>query len=513
MKRRPPHQPARFSAQRQRLLAALLFGAAAVALAVYYRLQFHWVMGDENEHLYVARQVASGVSLYGGIHSARPPLILLPLVVLIRCGVEPLFVARLCVFLTVVATAVVLFRFGTRWWGLWSGLAAAVLFMLSPDVARMFPFVGIQQTAFLGLLCLLLRLEGLTVWSGLVGGLAIASGQHSAVIVAAAALFQVRSAGKSTVTFILAALGVLTLIVAACVAAGGTGIWMDLIGNHLYHLNGARNQAQAQSFTWRLVNWACANAGILFLAATGALVGFNDRRVRCLSLVTALHLITVVAMNSGFAMYLIPASPLLAALAGYGMTQMLGRLKLWRQSQGWRWPSVRRVFACCLYLLVAAGGLWSSQQICNDHYSGSYSFWPHRRELELSRVASMEPADRVAGVVSGWVTPGSSLFGGPPELVSYLALRTGIRMAGQLADLSSEWMVNGTVRRSSVISQLENDRIEVFVASAGDFYLIDHTFQDYLLKCYSNPIAIPPVAGNLMGGLYLFKHKPEQHCE
>jgi hypothetical protein len=86
-------------------------------------------------------------------------------------------------------------------------------------------------------------------------------------------------------------------------------------------------------------------------------------------------------------------------------------------------------------------------------------------------------------------------------------------MAGQLADLSSEWMINGTVRRSSVISQIESDRIEFFVATAGDFYLIDQTFQKYLVSCYSNPIAIPPVAGNLMGGLYLFKHKPEQHCE
>jgi hypothetical protein len=513
MKRRTTHYPEPLSPKQQRLIAAILFGAAVCAIAVYHRLLLYSVVGDENEHLYVAQQVASGVSLYGGIHSARPPLMFLPLVALLKLGLAPLLAGRLCVFLAEVGAAGVLWWIGWRLWDLWSGLAAAVLFLFSHDVANIFPFVGIQQTAFLGLLCLALRVRGKAAWSGVVAGLALASGQHSAVIVAVTALYQVTSKPKAFATFVLSALGTLTLIVGVCVAAGGTGIWQDLIGNHLFHFNGGRNEARMQAFTWRLGNWTCANAGILLLALTAAVVGFKDARLRFWSLVTAIHLFAVVAMNSGQIMYIIPATPLLAALAGFGLTHVLGKLKLWSQAQGWRRPSPRSVVVLCLYLLVAGGGLWMTQQIYDEHYLGRYSFWPHLRELELNRRASTKPADRVAAVVAHWMPQGASLFGGPPDLVSYVAMKAGVRIAGQLADLSGEWIYNGMVQRSDVISKIESDQVEFFAASEGDFYLIDRTFQSYLMKCYDDPNEFPPLPGNLMGQLYLFRHKPERPCQ
>jgi hypothetical protein len=497
----------------KRGIAAGLFGAAVIALAAYHWLQFFWVMSDENEHLYVARQVASGVSLYGGIHSARPPMFFVPLVALLRLGIPPLLVGRLCAFLAVVASAAVLWWIGWRLWGLWSGLAGAVLFLLSPDVASLFSFMGIQQTALLALLCLALRLQGAPVWAGVVGGLALATGQHSAIIVAAAALYQVRSKPRSVGLFILSALGVLGLTVALCVAAGGTGMWNDLVANHLYHLGGARSEQQVQAFSGRLAEWLSANAGILVLAATGTVAGLRDPRVRFWSAVTALHVLAVVGMNFGQVMYLFPASVLLAALAGYGLQRVLSRLKVWSPSAGWRWPSSRSVLTLGVYVLVTVGGTWGAMQLCDEHYGGDLSFWPHRRELELSRGSSAEPAARVAQAVRRLSMAGGSLFGGPPELVSYLALESGARIAGQLADLAPQWIINGTVPRSSVISQIERDQVNSFVSLEGGFYVHDRGFQNYLLKCYADPIEFPPMPGSLMNTLFLFVHKDERPCQ
>ena len=319
----PDLPPQFWSPQRQRFSAAFVFALAVGLLAAYHGLQFHWVLGDENVHLYVARQIASGVTLYDGIHSARPPLIFVPLVALLRLGLPPLLVGRLCVFLGEVATAGALWWIGWRLWGLWEGLAGAVFFLLSPDVASLFPFTGIQQASLLGLLCLGLRLAGAPGWAGAAGGLAIASGQHSAVIVAVTALYQIRSKPRATAHFALGVLGVLGATVALCLALGGTGIWQDLVGHHLVHVNGRRIEAQVQSFHWRLGLWTATNLGLVALAFTGAAVGLKDPRIRFWTLVTALHLAAVLTMNFGKIMYLFPAVPLLAGLAGRGLIHLI----------------------------------------------------------------------------------------------------------------------------------------------------------------------------------------------
>jgi hypothetical protein len=498
----------------QSVIAGALLLAAVCALGAYHVLQFSWVMGDENEHLYVARQVASGVSLYGGIHSARPPLIFVPLVALLRLGVSPLLAGRLCVFLTVVATALVLGWIGWRLWGLWSGLAGAVLFLLCPDVAGLFPFLGIHQTALFCLLCLALRLEGAPAWAGFAGGLALASGQHSAVIVAATALFQIWSKPKAALVFVSAALGVMALTVTACLAMGGSGIWEDLLGHHLFHLNAGRIEGQvAQTFSWDLGTWLSDNLGLLVLAGVGAVAGLRNPRVRFWLGVALLHVLVVVGMSFGFVMYLFPAVPLLAGLAGHGLAHSVGKLKLWSPSGGWRRPSLRPTVALLVYVLFTVGGLWLAATRSDERYRGRYSLWPHQRELEKTSVAGMHPADRVADVLSHTMSRGASIFGFSPPLISYLALQTNTRIAGQLADLSIAWLVDGTVSRSSVVSKLENDQIEFFVSEANSFYVRDPFFLAYLQRCYGEPYRMPRIEGNLMPTLYLFPHKDVHPCQ
>jgi hypothetical protein len=506
--------PQFWTPQRQWYLAAILFALAVGLLAVYHRLQYNWVLGDENEHLYVAHRIASGVALYGGIHSARPPLIFAPVVALLHLGLPLLLAARLCVVLAEVATAGVLWWIGWRLWGLWEGLAAAVLFLTSSDVAAMFPFVGIQQTSLLALLCLALRLTGAPAWAGAVGGLAIASGQHSAVIVAVTALYQIRSKPKGTAYFVLGVLGVLVATVGFYVARGGTGMWQDLIGHHLIHVAGRRIEAQVQSFQWRLGLWSTTNLGLLVLAGTAAVVGLNDPRTRFWTLVTVLHLVAVMTMNFGKIMYLFPAVPLLAALAGPGLTHVIRKLKLWAPARGWRWPSPPTAFVALLYVLIAGAGQWMAKAISDEHFHEDFSFWPHLRELELNRGADMTPANRVAEVVSQGSTPGTTLFGGSPALVSYVALAAGTRVSAELADLDTQWVIDGRVPMSSVISQIEHDGVQFFLDDENGYFLFSKKFEKYLADCYEkDPYFFPPVPGYKMGQLILFPHKPVHPCE
>jgi hypothetical protein len=504
----PVELPPLLSPRAQKAIATAVLSAAVLALALYHWVQFFEVWGDENEHLYVARQVASGLPLYGAIHSARPPLIFAPLVLLLRLGAPALLAARLCTFVVIVSTALVLLWLGRRSWGLWPGLAAAVLFLVSPDATSFYQFVGIQQTALFALLCVALRLGEAPLWAGIAGGLAVASGQHSAVIVAVTALYQVRAKPRATLRFIGAAIGVIALVVAACLAMGGTGIFNDLVGQHFFHVTSGPIEQQVKDFHWYFGSWLLENAGILVLAVLGTAFGLRDAKVRFVALLAALHVLTVLGMNFSLIMYMFPAAPLFASLAGYGLYQSLSRLKLWSKEGGWRAPSLRSGATVGLVFLSTVGGFWGATLMISERDHASYSIWPFLRYQGMSRAISMKAEDRVAAVLARNAQPGDSIFGWP-TLATYLAQKTGIRVSGQLADLSPQWVINDQVPRPTVVSRIEDDHVGFFTSFEGSFYLTDPFFQHYLMKCFLDPFEFPPVAGDgyRIPTIWLFKHK------
>ncbi len=462
----------------------LILSAALLATCWFHVATFFTRWTDENVHLYVAQRVLEGARLYAAIPSARPPLALLPLVAGLGLGLPPLLVARLAVVLCLVLTAATLWWAGRRQW---AGLAAAALFLLLPEAFARGAYTGIHWVALGCLCCVVLTLRGRLFAAGLAGGLALAAGQHAAVLVAGAGLISLVRSRAQVLRFaggLGVGLGVPLAVVA--VAAGPAAVWQDLVARHLYHLGHAAPSAEGD-LSFFLLSTAFENLPWLGLAVLGAVWPQGNvevRRARALvGLLVVAHLGVVASMTGGLVLYLFPAMPLLALLAGHGLVAVL------RPGPG-RWALV--VVAALL------GGGWFLAQAryeARDHRG--YAFVPMLRQVEMSRLQRLVVAERVVAALEPVLHEGDTLFGAPP-LVTAVAGAMHHRVAGDLADLAPRWLQLGLVSRKTVIETIEADRVRAFVVDHG-VYEHDPVFTEYLSRCYGPPRFFEREAGDGAG--------------
>src|SRR5262249_13966863 len=109
-------------------------------------------------------------------------------------------------------------------------------------------------------------------------------------------------------------------------------------------------------------------------------------------------------------------------------------------------------------------------------------------------------AQQLDAAVARWadsesMLPGAGTIFGDPTIVSMLALRSGQRVSGELADLNPVWVEGGSIRPDEIVSRIERDGVAAVISPP--FGLVnDPYFKAYLFACYGKPRPFfPPQSG------------------
>ncbi len=474
----------------------MLFVAAVVALIWKHHTVFFYSWTDEQIHLYVAHRMTEGAVLYRDIDSARPPLVLFPLAWLMRLGFSPLLAARALVVGIQLATA------GLLLWGGWrlaswrAGALAALLFLTSPEVFARVHYTGIQLVALTASACVLFSLRGQPFRAGLFLGLSLAADQHGLVVGGIVALLTVARRPRDALPFALGALGVCAIVFGGVWAMGGRHLWGSLIGIHIFHFR--VGQGVASQFWDDFTPWIYEHVYLFVGAGLAAVLLARGRKqvpsgdqpqssrdVRVLFLVVAAHIAVVLALSGAVFLYVVVIAPLLTLLAAMGFEAVAAR---WRSGR-----HHRLIYSGVVGLLALTAGGWAAAR---SHREGlderQYSFWPHVLHGQVSRAQQLDPARWVG---SDSVLPHQGTIFGDPTIVSFLALQSGLRVSGELADLNPSWVEAGTVKGEEIVSRIERDGVAAVLTPP--FGLIqDPYFKSYLKSCYETPRPFfPPESG------------------
>ena len=437
---------------------------------------------DENVHMYVADQVAHGERLYRDIHSARPPLAIGFLVAFLKLGLPPLVAARTAVAVATIGVAGVLLWGGRRLWGVWAGVAAYAFTLLSPEAARQVAFTGIHTVALGATACAVIAVVGSPVWSGVVGGLALASGQHALPIVGLAFAYLLFRDRPSALKFALAAIASLGAVVGIAVAAGGAGIYDDLIAHHLYHVTG-ETPSEDVGLLWSLRNTLEDTLPIVACVAWAIAVPLacKPRRIgpeHWLFAFAVGHVATVLVMTGGLPLYLYVANPLCALVGGLGLVRCV------------RWlVATRRRLATGLAAFALVGATWVAWWDVGRRYSASdtdgrsFSWIPYVRYPTLIWLQHMTVVGRITDDIANRLAPDDTIFG-HAMVAAPVALETGHHMSAQLADLPPRSIELGLITREKIVQDIEADRVKFYITPRWK-PLFDPYFQAYLRRCYT----------------------------
>jgi len=502
--------------KRDVLVWVVLLALAAGMVVWIHATRFFFQWTDEQIHLYVARRVSEGAVLYRDIESARPPLILFPATLLIKLGLSPLLAGRALVVASQFATAGLLFWGGWRLASLRAGGLAALLFLLSPEVATRIHYTGIQIVTLAVLACVLLSLRRRPFLAGLACGGALGAGQHAVVICGVAGAGLTTRRWRDGVWFVLGTLLATIVIFGGAWGLGGRNLWDNLVGRHLYHFKG---NSPGNSEIWALfVPWLYEHMPLLLFCLAALTV---PRKVKAIDsnpsprwtvgfllIAVAAHVAVTLSMAGGLFLYVVVVTPLLALLAGFGVDGMVEWFK--RQSrlsaaQGRR--TLRITLVLGTVAIALSGGAWAAARARQEHRDDShYSFWPHIRHGEMGRLQKLDVANRVAVGLSA--LPKNRPLFGYPTIVSAVALAGGWRVAGELADLAPRWIEQGTVSREEITSRIERDGVAALVTPPWNLTR-DPYFKAYLSSCYGPPTIFSPPSnqpGEGIPDILVFRH-------
>jgi hypothetical protein len=497
----------------------LLFAAAVGALIWKHCTVFFYSWTDEQIHLYVAHRMTQGAVLYRDIDSARPPLVLFPLAWLMKMGCSPLLAARALVAGMELATA------GLLLWGGWrlaswrAGAFAALLFLTSPEVFARVHYTGIQLVALTASACVLFSLRGQPFRAGLCLGVSLAADQHGLVVGGIIALLTVARRPRDAFSFALGALLVCAIVFGGVWAMGGRHLWGSLIGIHLFHFR--VGQGVSAQFWDDFTPWIYEHV-YLFVGAGLALVLLarvrtratsgdpgppSSRDVRVLLAVVTAHIAVVLALSGAVFLYVVVIAPLLALLAAMGFDAAVARwrparhpskARAQRTSQGSRRGSWLILSGVVAVMALTSGGWAAARSHRESLDDRHYSFWPHVLHGQVARSQELDPAHWVGSESvlpkAAAATEAETIFG-DPTIVSFLALESGLRVSGELADLNPSWVEAGTVKGEEIVSRIERDGVAAVITPP--FGLIqDPYFKSYLKTCYDKPRPFfPPESG------------------
>ncbi len=494
------------------LAVMAVLGTVGIAVSIV-RFTFFSTWTDENIHLYVANRWAEGSILYRDIHSARPPLALLPLTAALWAGISPLWAARILVFAANLTIATILSFNARKEWGKLAGAAAFALYLLAPEVVSRSTYTGIHIVALGTTCCVLLTSRGSFLAGGVAGGLALASGQHALVLVGMSGLWAALVSRKALVRFLIGSVAVFSGVMLWFWASAGADLWTDLVGRHLYHFDGGHRAAQEEDLYWWLKAQALDNYLILFFAVICAIAAiflpltvikkggeqfanrFRLSRLRRYlnsfgpapwwALFAFTHILVVMLMKGGLALYLFPAWPLLILLASGGFQRTVGWAISSDKKYSGRTLAARLVLILLIPLVLL--GWTASRSLFNKRDHMAYPLLPHQRSITMANLQHMVVADQVAQLASH-LSSSNTVFG-YPTLISLVAVRAGLRVSGELADLAPRWIKHGSVSREDIVKKIEADKVGI-LATPRFAFVNDVFFRGYLQRCYEKPMVL-----------------------
>jgi hypothetical protein len=403
-------------------------------------------------------------------------------------------------------------------------LLSALLFLALPESFSRIHYTGIHLVAFACAACVLFFLRAQPFRSGLCFGLTLATDQHGLVVCGIVALLTLVRRPRDGVRFLAGGILVSGIVFGIVWLMGGRHLWHSLFGTHLFlfRIGQGINAQFWESFTpWlyeHVFLFVGAGLSLILLGlqrqqpASGAEGCTSPRSVRMLFLVVGAHIAVVLAMTEAAFLYIVVIAPLLTLLAGIGFhatgvwwseQRRLSRARARRASR-LLWAGAAATLG-----LTAAG--WAAAR---SHREGldqrQYSFWPHVLHGEVSRFQRLDVARRVA---TDATLPKAGTIFGDPTIVTAVALESGLRVAGELADLNPIWLAAGTVRREDVVSRIERDNVAAVITSPW-FMVQDPYFRSYIMACYEAPkIFSPPDSGPGSGlfDIFVFPRKPGTH--
>ena len=490
-------QEQRPRSRRETAVWVVLFAVAVAGLVWDHHALFFLSWTDEQIHLYVARRMAQGAVLYRDIDSARPPLTLFPLAWLIKLGCSPLLAGRALVLIAQLGTAGLLFWGGWRLVSWRAGALAALLALTSPETFARIHYSGIHLPALAACAAVLFFLRRQPFWAGLLVGLSVAADQHGLAVGGVVAVLTIVRRPRDMYPFTLGFLVVSVPVFGGAFALGGRHLWKDLIALHLYHLRPGQG---ANTQLWEsLKPWVYEHTYLLSgVAVAGVLLAIRrparDREstqaspstvARVLLLVVGVHVAVVLAMADAPFLYLVVAVPLVTLLAGIGFDAAIG----WWQSRRELSPARGRarsqamVAGGAVVVALTIGG-WSGARAARESLDERhYSFWPYVLHTELALAQRMDVA---TGVARDPAMPATGTIFGEPTIVSAVALESGVRVSGELADLNPNWIDAGAITRDEVVSRIERDHVAAVVTPPW-FLVQDPFFRAYLTACYGAP--------------------------
>lgn len=471
------------------LLAIGIAGRLGAHLSLFFP---SWT--DENVHLYVARRISEGATLYRDIDSARPPLVILPLAALIRVGLAPLLAARVLVFLAALATSCVTFLGAQALFSRRAAVLATAFYLLSPELIARLPYTGIQLVQLGATLCLVLTLLGRPLGAGAAFGLALGAGQHSLVIGGLAGIWFLVRDRRQALWFVVGVAGAFAAVFGLAWLLGAQHLWENLVARHLYHLSGGGGGTTGLGPL--LLAWIGDNL-LLFALAGGTLLtrtprapagspARSERAARAVAAALAMHLAVLLLMSAGHFLYAVPVFPLVCLLAGRGGDQ-LGTW-LWRPAAG-AGQRGRLIATGALGAVAISMVGWKVAQSQQQGNGEALAFLPYPRLAQMARMQRLDVCALIAKDIDRRLPAAATVFGHGP-VAAQVALDGGRRVAGELADLAPRWIEEGTVSRRSVITGIENDAVGALVTPAW-LLVQDPEFRAYLDRCYRRPQVYP----------------------
>ena len=494
------------NASRSRAVPTLLWivwGASLLAFLCFAWAGAYEGWSDEVIHRYVAKRVSEGARLYGTIHSARPPIVIWTLALLIWVGIPNLLAAKLLTVGLHLGIAGVLILGGHRLMSLRAGVLSSCFYLLSAQTLARSDYTGIHWVALFSCLVVYYGVRGRPAAAGTAAGFAMASGQHAAVLVGVVPLLLWYRAGATKIKTPLQYAAACTLVFGSfCGSAylvGGDSIFQDLVGRHLYHVTGTH---RSSNLGWWITLFGCDELWLYLLALLGTCAGavsIEQRYVRCIFILAAIHVCVVVWMQGGLILYMFPVLPLFSWCAGHGADFIWHRF---HYPRGYFHIPSFRLGLIGILLLTYALGSWQARELLKERDGESYSFASHFRYFEMSGLTRLRLDDRLADTISD--LPAGATIYGYPILASAAALYADRRVSADLADLPFRWFHTGAVQPQDVIRKIENDRVEIFISHKNG---IDLHLQKYLKKHYKLETNIPRSIGEGKGipAIYIFR--------
>jgi hypothetical protein len=147
-----------------------------------------------------------------------------------------------------------------------------------------------------------------------------------------------------------------------------------------------------------------------------------------------------------------------------------------------------------------------------QRYFIRYSFWPHFRLLTQRQYATPLVASQIAAYIGPKTDRNArETVWGDAIIASLVGLKTGRRVAANLADIDPVWFQLGILSREDMVKKIEKDFV-TYVIIGNWNNATDKYFINYMINCFEPPKEFPQLPNSVIPPLFVFRHRDNRPC-